>query len=124
MQNQNSKSKNDLMRRCYAFGLSVIKLFSGINFKNKTIDILSSQVIRSSTSIGANLIEAKSSSSKKEFQKYINISLRSANETKYWLCLLRDSNSIKQENIQPILQEADELSKIFASSVLKMKGKK
>ena len=56
--------------------------------------IISDQLLRSATSIGANIIEAKAASSKKDFIRFYEISLKSANETKYWLCLLRDGTRI------------------------------
>ncbi len=80
--------------------------------------------MRSSTSIGANIVEAKSSSSKREFIRYYQIALKSANETKYWLCLLRDSKLVQKTPVNKILNEAVELSNMLGASVLTMKGKK
>lgn len=69
------------------------------------------------------MMEAKSSSSKREFVKYYEIALKSANESKYWLCLLRDS----YKDIKPIcethLDELKEISTMLASSILTLKGK-
>lgn len=72
------------------------------------------------------VVEGKSSSSKKEFIRYYEIALKSCNETKYWLCLLRDSNLEEVDNVKVglILQEAIELGKILGSSLLTLKGKK
>ena len=81
------------------------------------------QLIEAATSIGANIVEAKSSSSKKEFIKYYEIALKSANETKYWLCLFRDALKCDKEKTYVLMREADELSKMLASSLLTMKGK-
>ena len=106
--------------RTYKFSLSCIHFITELNFDRKFSPIIN-QFIRSSTSIGANVIEAKSSSSKREFINYFQIALKSANETKYWLCLIRDGLKIDNDNLKNILQEADELSKILAQSVLTMK---
>jgi four helix bundle protein len=76
---------------------------------------------RSATSIGANLVEAKAGSSKKDFLKFYIIALKSANETKYWLCLIRDSFQNDKNKISALLQEADELSKIIASIIISIK---
>lgn len=82
------------------------------------------QLLRSATSVGANMIEAQSSSSKREFIKYYEIALKSANETKYWICLLRDSYPELKEKCQKLLEEATEISNMLGSSVLTLKGKK
>ena len=70
------------------------------------------------------MIEAKASSSKREFIKFYEIALKSANETKYWICLLRDSYpEFKSECIE-LLQEVEEISKMLGASILTLKGKK
>lgn len=74
-------------------------------------------------SIGANLVEAKSSSSKLEFKKFHEISLKSANETKYWLCLFRDAKKIDKFLVEELLNEVIEISNMIASGILKMKKK-
>ena len=82
------------------------------------------QLLRSGTSILGNYVEAQSSSSKKEFINYFNISLRSTNESKIWIALLRDSKRAKSEQVQWFLNELNEFSKVFASSILTAKGKR
>ena len=105
------------------FSLDSINLVE--EFPSKRIAwIIADQLLRSVTSIGANLIEAKSASSKKDFIKYYEIALKSANESKYWLCLARDAKMTSKEKIKALLAEADEISKIIAASLLKLKGKK
>lgn len=124
-QNHNSKVKTDLKQRSYRFSLQVVE-FVG-DFPNKRIYwVIGDQLLRCATSIGANIIEAKSSGSKREFIRYYEIALKSANETKYWLGLLRDSRlkDINKQTLGRILQEAIELSNILGSSLLTMTGKK
>lgn len=125
MKNHNQNPKTNLKLRSYNFSLKVIKLISEFP-SNKTFWVIGDQLLRSSTSIGANIVEAKSSSSKREFIKFYGISLKSANETKYWLCLLRDSElkGINKSNIEKLLSEAIEISNMLGSSLLTMKGKK
>jgi len=79
--------------------------------------------LRSATSIGANIVEAKAGSSKKDFRNFYTIALKSANETKYWLCLIRDTNivNIEKDKIVELIAEADELSKIIASIIINAK---
>ena len=77
-------NNQDIKVRCYSFSLRVLKFISANEVERKFNPIID-QLIRSSTSIGANIIEAKSSSSRREFIKYYEIALKSANETKYWI---------------------------------------
>lgn len=122
MQNYNPKFKSDLKERCYKFSLDVIKFCDPLPNK-RVVWIITDQLIRSSTSIGANLVEAGASSSRLEFKKFHEIALKSANETKYWLGLLRDSQDLDKNRINLLLQEVNELSNMIASGILKLKGK-
>jgi four helix bundle protein len=94
MQNYNSKFISDLNQRCYIFSLKIIKLTDTLPNKRSAY-IIADQIIRSSTSIGANLVEGKAASSRLEFKKFYEIALKSSNETKYWLNLLGDDKLIK-----------------------------
>jgi four helix bundle protein len=85
---------------------------------------LGDQLLRSGTSIIGNYIEGQSASSKKDFTNYFNTSLKSTNESKLWLALLRDSKRIKSEEADWFLTELDEIGKIFGSSILTLKKKK
>ncbi|HSF46057.1 MAG TPA: four helix bundle protein [Chitinophagaceae bacterium] len=110
----------DIGHRCYFFSRSVIDFV-----KEKSCDYvfssLYSQLVRSATSIGANMIEGKASSSKKEWQKFALTALRSSNESKYWLCLIRDSFEFDRTKIQELIKEADEISKIIGTIILNSK---
>ncbi|MBU3978573.1 four helix bundle protein [Patescibacteria group bacterium] len=123
MQNHNSKFKSDLKTRCYRFSLDLIAFIDTLP-NQRSCYIIANQLLRSGTSVGANLFEATASSSKLEFKKYHEISLKSANETKYWLGLLRDSKKADKDKINGLLQEVTELANMIASGILKMKGKK
>jgi four helix bundle protein len=122
-QNCSSKLNTDLRRRCYNFSISVIKFIEKLPQK-RTFWIISDQLLRSATSIGANVVEAKSSSSRREFIKFYEIALRSANETKYWLELLRDATEISKKEIEILLKECEEISKMLAKSLLTLKDKR
>src|SRR5688572_17516284 len=117
MQKYNSKFKTDLKDRCYRFSLNIMKLTDTLPSK-RSAWVITDQLIRSSTSIGANLVEAKSASSRLEFKKFYEIALKSANETKYWLDLLRDAELVDDEEVGNLLAEIDEITKMIASSVL------
>lgn len=123
MQNDKVKFKNDFIKRLIRFSLSTIKLSSRLR-KNNYLWSIIDQLIRSACSIGANIVEAQASSSKRDYIRYFEIALKSANETKYWLILLREAQSDYKIEINELLNEVDEISKIIASSVLTLKGKK
>jgi four helix bundle protein len=113
----------DLKRRTYRFALDVVKFLDGLpqDYVTRTIG---QQLLRAGTSIGANVVEAQASSSKKDFANYYHHALKSANETKFWLGLLKDSGKVTNELIESLLNETQELSNILASSLLTIKGRK
>ena len=122
-QNHNSNVKTNLRHRAYKFSLAVIKFINTLP-NSRVYWVITDQLLRSATSIGANLIEAKSASSKRDFIRFYEIALKSANETKYWLCLLRDSDLGEKDKIKTLLQEVNQISNMLGSSVLTMKGRK
>ncbi|MGB9707106.1 MAG: four helix bundle protein [Microgenomates group bacterium] len=122
-QNYNLNVKANIKYRAYRFSLKVVQFVSA--FPEKRIYwTIGDQLLRCATSIGANIVEAQSSSSRREFIKFYEIALRSANETKYWLCLIRDSGLIEKGRVEDLLNEAIEISKMIGSSLLTLKGKK
>ena len=123
VQNNSSKRKSELRYRCYYFSIEIIKLLETLPEK-RVYWIIADQLMRCATSIGANVVEAKSSSSRKDFIKFYEIALKSANETKYWLALLRDTTNTNKESVNKLLSEVEEISKMLGSSVLTLKNKK
>ncbi|MFA6534123.1 MAG: four helix bundle protein [Patescibacteria group bacterium] len=122
-QNHNAKVKTELRFRCYCFSLTVIK-FLGTLPEKMIYWKIGDQLMRSATSVGANIIEAKSASSKRDFIKYYEIALKSANETKYWLGLLRDGCKLDRAAINRLLDETNQLSRIIGASLLTLKNKR
>ena len=123
-QNYNSNVKSsDVKVRAYNLSLVVIRFINNLPNK-RAFWVIGDQLLRAVTSIGANMIEAKSSSSRREFIKYYEIALKSANEAKYWLSLLRDSYPELNSKCQKLLDELDEISNMLASSVITLKGKR
>ncbi len=114
--------KDELKYRSYRFALEIIRMRSLLP-KDKTAEVIGDQLLRSGTSIGANIVEAQSGSSKKDFTNFYSYALKSANETKFWLCLLRDSGVGDKSLIEKLLGEAVELANILGRSILTMKGK-
>lgn len=114
-------TKIDIKHRAYNFAKQTV-LFVGEQEYKHIYHSLIDQLLRSSTSIGVNLVEGYAGSSKNDFIKFYTIALKSANETKFWLCLLRDTIWRNEESeLNKLLNEAIEISKILASIIIKTK---
>ena len=119
----NNEFREQFKKRLYEFVLKLIDFIDKLPNDNVSKRV-SDQLLRSGTSILGNYIEGGSASSKKDFVNFFNHSLKSANESKLWLAILRDSKRANKEEVNWFLKELDEISKIFASSILTLKGKK
>ena len=125
---QNSKLKSqkeplsDLKERTYVFSVKLVRFLNTLPNNNRYWRI-SDQLLRSGTSIGANVAEARSASPHKDFINFYTIFLKSANESKYWLHLLGDTTEANKKEIAEFLSELDEISKIIASSIITLKNK-
>ena len=122
-QSYQSKAKTDLKYRSYNFSIDIIRFLKELP-NEKVFWVISDQLLRSATSVGANIIEAKAASSKRDFIRFYEISLKSANETKYWLGLLRDATDIDKEPINKLLNEITEIARMLSASIITMKGKR
>ena len=110
-------------KRLYTLVLRIIKFVENCK-KSQTTRIVGDQLIRSGTSILGNYVEGQSASSKKDYTNYFHHSLKSTNESKVWVSILRDTGNGEREEANSILTELNEISKIFGSSVLTLKGKR
>ncbi len=122
MQNQNEKSKTDLKYRAYQYSIKMIEFLDSLPNDTST-EVIVKQLLRSSTSIGANIVEAKASSSKRDFTNFFSYSLKSANESLYWLGLLRDAKKIRNGKLTELMEETKQLANMLGSSILTLKGK-
>lgn len=109
--------ENPLSEKSYLFSLLMIKLYKQLILKKEFV--LSKQILRSGTSIGANIAEANGAISKADFSAKISIAYKESLETKYWLSLLKDSDYISEEEFKPLYEKGDELSKIMFSIIKK-----
>ena len=113
--------KTNFKNRCFKFSISILRV--GDELKVKRINwILIDQLVRSATSVGANVVEGGNSSSKKEFINYFQISLKSASETIYWLEMLRELNKSKEDKINELLVECIEIKKLLSTIILNTKS--
>lgn len=106
--------------RCFYFSKEIILFIKETRYE-KIYHSMFDQLLRSATSIGANVVEGRAGSSKKDWKNFLVIALKSANETKYWLCLIRDTIEVSKQKINELIKEADEISKIIASIIVKSK---
>jgi four helix bundle protein len=113
---QPRKKESLVATKAYSFCLRIIKLTKVLVKSYENIVIIK-QILRSSTSIGANIEEALGSNSKKEFIHSMNIAKKEARETCYWLRLLLDCNKDNSSEIELLLRDCDELIKMLTSIV-------
>jgi four helix bundle protein len=123
MQSQNVKPKTDLKNRAYSYAIRVINFIDTLP-NDRTTQVIANQLLRSATSIGANIIEAKGSSSKRDFANFFSYSLKSANESIYWLQLLRDARKVNGSEMSFLIDETDQIAKMLGASLITMKGKR
>ncbi len=114
--NEGEKPYN-IRHRCYYFSKEVVLFVKGCKY-DRVYYSMFDQLIRSATSIGANLVEGKAGSSKKDWKNFHVIALKSANETKYWLCLIRDTLVTEKLKIKSLIEEAGEISNIIAAIII------
>jgi len=111
------KNENAILLKSYNFAKRIVKLYLYLS-KKKNEYVLSKQLLRSGTSIGANIEEAQAGQSKRDFIAKIQISLKETKETHYWLRLLRDTEIIEKEVANSIIKDCEELLYIL-SAILK-----
>jgi four helix bundle protein len=107
------EKENIVATKSYAFALRIIKFYQSMKAKNE-FDI-GRQLLRSGTSIGANVQEAIGGQSRKDFHAKISISYKEARETAYWLRLVKDSEILPAEDCDPMIADIDELVRILGS---------
>ncbi|MFN6571808.1 four helix bundle protein [Dendronalium sp. ChiSLP03b] len=112
-----------ITERTKSFAIRIVKACCFLDEKPGIYRTLSKQLLRSGTSIGANCREAQSAQSDKDFINKLEIALKEARETQYWLEILIESELVDKQRFQLLLQEANEIGKILVASTKKLKGK-
>jgi len=106
--------ENLIAVKSYSFAIKIVKLSKAIQDNTKEYT-LSKQLLKSGTSIGANIEEAIGGQSKKDFYAKLSISYKEARETKYWLRLLTDTQYITSDESEPLLDDCEELLRIIGA---------
>jgi len=114
--------ENVLKSKSYSVALEIVKVCRDLQ-KNKEV-VLSKQLLRSGTAIGALIEEAKQGESKADFIHKLSIANKEANETQYWIRLLIDSNTLSKKTGEPLLEKSIELIKILTASIKTSKAKR
>lgn len=115
--------KNNIIKdKSYLFALRIIKLYKFL-IERKKEHIISKQILRSGTSIGANIEEAIGAQSRKDFIMKLSIAYKEGRETHYWLRLLKDSGYIDLKSFDSIIKECEEILKIIGSIQKTIKNK-
>jgi len=112
---QQSIFEDPLSQKSFSFGLRIIKLYLYLKTEHKEF-VLSKQILRSGTSIGAMIQESHFAQSKADFINKLSVALKEANETRYWLYLLAESNFIQPHMLKSILPDIEDLIKLLVSS--------
>ncbi len=119
------KRNKEFKIRIHNYILRLIKFLTALP-KSDVSRVIINQLMRSGTSIGANYFEAKGASSRKDYQNFFSYSLKSANESNFWLVILRDAKLVpvsQSSEIDWLSRETDSLANIFASSIITLKKK-
>jgi len=106
--------ENIVKNKSYSFALRIIALYKELSYKQKEY-VLSKQLLKAGTSIGANIEEADCAQSQKDFIAKMQISLKETVEVHYWLRLLRDSGFITHEDFEPLMSECNELKSLLTA---------
>ena len=112
---------NIIEKKSYAFAIRVVRLYK-LLCSEKNEYVLSKQMMRSGTSIGANVAEAQNAQSRADFLSKMNIALKEATETKYWIRLLHDTEYLSIVEFNSIFDDCVELEKLLVSIVKAMKN--
>lgn len=116
------KKENAVLQKSYDFSVRIIKLYKYLTDTQKEF-VLAKQLVRSGTSIGANVEEAVGAQSDKDFLSKISIAYKETRETHYWIRLLRDTEILTNIQAEFLLTDCEELQKIIGSIQLTMKNK-
>jgi four helix bundle protein len=111
----------EIGERAFAFAVRVVKLCQSLEGRKGTPRTLANQLLRSGTSVGANLEESKGGQSRADYLSKVSIALKEARETRYWLRLLVATDIIPESQLAPLLDESNQIVAILTTIVKKLK---
>ncbi|WP_041294010.1 four helix bundle protein [Ignavibacterium album] len=111
------KYGNVVLEKSFNFSVRILNLYRFLLKQDRSLEPILKQILRSGTSIGANITEAQNASSIKDFINKLNISLKEARETEYWLNLINASNIIDEKSFKSLQADCKELIKLLISII-------
>ena len=114
------KKARDIKERTFAFALEIINFVQSIDFRNEALRTLGRQLLKSGTSIGANVEEAQAGQSRADFTSKYAIALKESRETIYWLRLLKEAGMYGDG--EALIKEADEIARIIGPIIVSTKN--
>lgn len=121
---KNAVKGRDIIERTFEFAVRIVKLADSLTQRSRIGEKLAAQIIKSGTSVGANIEEAQAAESRADFIHKYRISLKEARETIYWLRLIAAANLLSDESIASLRTEADEISRVIAKIIINSKKNK
>jgi four helix bundle protein len=118
-----SDKPQEISERAFEFAVRVVKLCQVLDEKPGVSRTLANQLLRSGTSVGANLAESKGGQSRADFLSKVSISLKEARETHYWLRLLNAADILSERQLAPLLDEANQIVAILTTIVKNTKAR-
>lgn len=111
------KYGNVVLEKSFYFSLRILKLYRFLLKQDRSLEPILKQILRSGTSIGANITEAQNAPSTKDFINKLNISLKEARESEYWLNLFKASDIINEKSFKSLQQDCKELIKLLIAII-------
>jgi len=120
--NEGKAKERDIQKRAFSFACRIVKLYQFLAKQKGVREVLGRQVLRSGTSVGANLEEAMAGQSKADFVSKCNIALKEARETHYWLRLFKENKVVSAERLSELTKESNELIAVLTTIVKKSRA--
>jgi len=117
-----NEEPQEIAERAFEFAVRIVKLCQELDERPGVSRTLANQLLRSGTSVGANLEESKGGQSRADFLSKVSISLKEARETHYWLRILIASSIVTERQLIPLLDEANQIIAILTTIVKKLKS--
>ncbi len=118
-----SQSKSILKDKSFAFAIAIVKAYKTL-VEEKREFVMSKQMLRSGTSVGANIREAKNAQSTNDFIHKLGIAQKECDETLYWLELLKETEFLNEQTFSELSDQANQILKMIRSTILTIKQKK
>ena len=115
--------ENPILKKSFSFAVRIVKCYKYLVKKDRNLNSLYNQLLKSGTSIKANISESQAAASKADFRNKLRISLKEAYETEYWLRLFNESEILDKKEFDSLLKDCLELIKLLTSIIKNVKLK-